>query len=370
MKKKKNVGVYIGRFQLLHNAHRIVLLRALALNDLTIVVVGSAMSARTVKNPFTLAERAAFIQNTAKEAHFPLNQLAIVGVADTPYNDSKWIANIQASVRAAISESGLNEKDCNIHLTGSDRDESTYYLHLFPNWSSDFVRPISDGHDINATELRHRLFAEKLSQDDITPELFPELPRCVLDQVSKFTTQPEYSNLVEEERTVREYKQRWAGTPYPPTFITADAVVIQSGHVLVVERGQYPGKGLWALPGGFVNQRERVTDAAVRELVEETGLKIQEIILRRAITATQVFDHPDRSLRGRTVTFASLFRLDDTKPLPHVKGQNVPAHECGGEVIVETAKAFWLPIHEAVNHADRWFEDHLSIIDWAISQTQ
>ncbi len=56
-------------------------------------------------------------------------------------------------------------------------------------------------------------------------------------------------------------------------FVTADAVTIQSGHVLLVRRGQQPGKGQLAIPGGYVNQNERIRTAAVRELKEETAIK-------------------------------------------------------------------------------------------------
>ena len=47
---------------------------------------------------------------------------------------------------------------------------------------------------------------------------------------------------------------------------------------------------------------------------------------------------------------------------------NVPAYEANGKQIVETADAFWLPINEALEQTDRWFEDHLAIVEHFISQ--
>lgn len=256
-----------------------------------------------------------------------------------------------------------------VYLVGSERDESTYYLRVFPQWKLDLSEPFPDGGNLNATELRHRLFDRKLDTLEMNAGTFPELSESTRAYiVHAFMKSPFYANLVEEEACIKAYKKRWEAAPYAPTFITADAVVIQSGHVLVVERGQRPGKGLIALPGGFVNQRERVADAAVRELIEETGLKVPAPVLRGSIRSTEVFDHPDRSLRGRTVTFASLILLDDTKPLPRVKGQNVPDYESNGETIVETAKAFWMPLSEALSSPNIWFEDHLSIVRWAVAQ--
>jgi 8-oxo-dGTP diphosphatase len=48
----------------------------------------------------------------------------------------------------------------------------------------------------------------------------------------------------------------------------------QDGCVLLTRRSIDPGRGLWTFPGGFVDWGETVTDAAVRETFEETGLKV------------------------------------------------------------------------------------------------
>ncbi|MCR2346213.1 NUDIX domain-containing protein, partial [Salmonella enterica] len=63
---------------------------------------------------------------------------------------------------------------------------------------------------------------------------------------------------------------------YDPTFVTSDACIIQSGHVLVIRRGALPGKGLIALPGGFVKSKQTLLMAAIIEAIEETGLKLAD----------------------------------------------------------------------------------------------
>lgn len=48
----------------------------------------------------------------------------------------------------------------------------------------------------------------------------------------------------------------------------------EAGRLLVIRRGHPPGAGLWSLPGGRVEPGESDADAVVRELAEETGLRV------------------------------------------------------------------------------------------------
>ena len=140
----------------------------------------------------------------------------------------------------------------------------------------------------------------------------------------------------------------WAAAPYPPTFVTVDAVVVQSGHVLLVERRSNPGAGLYALPGGFVNQTETLLDACLRELREETRLKVPAPVLKGSIKNRRIFDAPYRSARGRTITEAFYIELEPASTLPKVRGSDDARH------------AFWQPLGQL--DSLRMFEDHFFII--------
>ena len=58
-------------------------------------------------------------------------------------------------------------------------------------------------------------------------------------------------------------------------IVGVGAVVIKDNRVLLIKRGHHPGKGLWAIPGGRLELGETLQEAAEREIMEETGLKIK-----------------------------------------------------------------------------------------------
>jgi len=96
---------------------------------------------------------------------------------------------------------------------------------------------------------------------------------------------------------------------YPRPMVAADVLVVRTRpdgpngafrEVLLVRRANEPFKGLWAVPGGFVEMDEDVPDAASRELREETGLDIPP----RELFEAGVFGRPGRDPRGRTISVA------------------------------------------------------------------
>lgn len=171
------------------------------------------------------------------------------------------------------------------------------------------------------------------------------------DFLRRWAAAPEYRDVAEEWRYVAGYRARWAVAPFPVVFTTVDAVVLRAGHVLLVRRGGQPGKGLLALPGGFLDPAadRSLRAGALRELREETGIQVPEAALAAAISGERAFDHPERSLRGRTITHA--VRIDlGPGPLPAVAGGD------------DASQALWVPLAEVLEHPEALFEDHGDIV--------
>jgi bifunctional NMN adenylyltransferase/nudix hydrolase len=239
-------------------------------------------------------------------------------------------------------------------LIGQDKDASSYYLREFPQWPLVDVRHTET---LSATELRRYLFeANKLDSHGGLMLIRANVPAPVFDMLDAFRkNSPAFAQLVAEYQFIEKYRAAWADAPYPPTFVTTDAVVVHSGHVLLVRRRAEPGKGLWALPGGFVAQHEGLFESCVRELREETRLKIPEKVLKGSLKHQHVFDHPDRSLRGRTITHAFHFDFPSGE-LPEVRGGD------------DADKARWVPVSEALEMGTKLYDDHLHILEFFLGR--
>ena len=338
---QKRLTVFIGRFSPFHLGHEEVLLRALKSSEVVLLLIGSANQARNIKNPFTYAERADMVAQwyTNITRTKKVGALLVKPLEDHPYNDQEWISEVQRRVTEALV--ARNIQDYPVYLTGADRDKSTWYLKAFGSFfEQDFVKETQVGFDYSATQLRDNYFKGGHAWEYKTPGE-------VINFLDHFQKTQAFEDLRDEFEFVAKYKASWKDAPYAPTFVTVDACVIQSGHVLLVRRAAQPGKGLWALPGGFVEQHEKLLDAAIRELIEETSIELSVRQLYGSVVDKELFDDPSRSLRGRTITTCFLLKLLDTVGLPKVKPQK-------GEGL----EIKWWPIADAKANTSMWYEDH------------
>ncbi|GKW50145.1 bifunctional nicotinamide-nucleotide adenylyltransferase/Nudix hydroxylase [Halomonas sp. NCCP-2165] len=335
--------VFIGRFQPPHLGHLAVIHEALKRARQVIVLVGSAWQARSLRNPWRFEERHDLLRSCFDPEENA--RLEIAPLLDALYNDDVWVRDVQRKVRDIASPS--HGRLPRIGLIGASRGQSSYYLTLFPQWESVSV-PLVEG--IAATQIRERLFRSPSSAADyLSTGAHHDLPPSIHHTLAGFVERSEaFQRLLEEQHLLNQYRKAWEQAPYPPIFVTVNAVVVQSGHVLLVRRGAAPGKGLLALPGGFINPHERLLDACLRELRERVRLKVPEPVLKGSLRGQRLFDEPHRSWRGRTLAEAFYFALRPEQQLPQLK----PAK--GGE------QARWVALADL--EPESLFEDHFFII--------
>lgn len=360
--KEYDYLVFIGRFQAFHYGHASVIKRALEAANHVLVLIGSTDGPRSTRNPFTFDERSRTIHNWAEnelglgdQAKWRLHTHAL---EDFTYNDQEWIAQVQrivnASVRTLECAQGRSwsDKPPRVGLIGHSKDESSYYLGLFPQWGSINVPPYTDRKLFNSTDVRNAYFGNPEMGDALPEELAVGIPDATAEFLHEFLGSPEYEWLCGEYAYVTKYKQDHVyanGLPYLPTHTTVDAVVVQSGHLLVIERGAHPQKGSLALPGGFINSDETLLNGMLRELKEETKIKVPYPVLKGNIKHQKVFDDPNRSSRGRVFSYTFLIELPPSpNGLPKIKASS------------DASSAKWMPLSDL--DPKQMFEDHYFII--------
>ncbi|RYF41245.1 MAG: NUDIX domain-containing protein [Comamonadaceae bacterium] len=353
-RKPFDAAVCVGRFQIFHNGHLALLRRCLDSAALCVVVIGSAFQARTPKNPFTWEERAAMIRAALPGADAA--RLRFVPVRDY-YDTPRWVAAVRRGVAGLTAPQGTAAA-ASIVLVGHLKDATSVYLHDFPGWTLDAV---PEQGRIDSSALRDAWFGSAgEGQDGIRAALSAltsQAPASTLDFIRAWSALPFFGELAAEWEALRREKARWAASPYTPMFVTVDAVVRCSGQVLLIRRGRAPGKGLFAVPGGFLEQRETVYQSALRELQEETGLHLLGGDMQHALQAVQVFDHPGRSQRGRVITHAHFFDLGTRRP-PEVEAAD------------DAASAEWIDIARLPALEDQFHDDHFHILDFFFSLTR
>lgn len=137
---------------------------------------------------------------------------------------------------------------------------------------------------------------------------------------------------------------------YPQPSVTVDIVVFslvqeeEDLRVLLVQRGQPPFEGMWALPGGFIRIDESLDDAAARELAEETG--VAPAYMEQLYT----FGAPQRDPRHRVITVA-YFAI-------------IPMQDVARQQDSDAADAAWYSLRELPPLAF----DHAAIVDYALTR--
>lgn len=308
-------GVFIGRFQPAHKGHIQVLKESASRVNMLLILIGSANQCRSIKNPWTYKERRNYLFEKLHEAK--VTNYVIKPLNDYKYADSQWITD----VRLTVEDTFYNKAPT---IFGHMK-EGNNYLNWFPDWKFENV---NSEYTINATQVRNRMFAEANS----------DMPECV---------------RADKDFYDRE-AQLFSNYPFPETlnFNCGDALLECQGHILLIMRKRAPGAGTWALPGGFRDRKDKtLVDCALRELEEETNVRVPAKVLRGSIVKTELFDDISRSFGIPRNTMAVYMRVNPNPDgtLPRANGAD------------DAVEAKWVTLTDALNKYDL-YDDHKDII--------
>ena len=304
-------AVVIGRFQPVHNGHVALLQAGLQQARRLIVVAGSMHQPRSFKNPFTVTEREQMIRSA-----LPVQEQArvhVVGVSDAPYDDAEWLQAVQNAVHAAMAAHGSDPARARVALLGHMKDNSSYYLRIFPHWQ---WLPFPNVAGIDATSIRHAYFSEE-KDAYLAEKLSALLPASTMDFLRIFRTSPAWQALHAERAFLLDFWQqhRYANGSAMPVLCLVQVVVLWRQQVLLVQRQQQPGRGNWALPEALLQAGERLLDAASRAL-HAAGMEWPAATLKKHLSASAVWDVPGRNQLGHAISHALCVRWPDDLPVP------------------------------------------------------
>lgn len=327
-RRRFDVAVLIGRFQPFHNGHAALLDLAFEAGERVVLVLGSAGSAPSPRNPFTASQRERMIRGSLPEERNA--RLAVVGQRDV-WDTPRWASEVRAAVAAVAGGSTA--------LVGYHKDASSSYLGRFPDWT--FLDAGRRG-PLDATPLRELLLSDRTTAE-VLAALEPSLPAGVFAWIADWARGPSRVELTQESIAIRRYRETWGAGP----FLSVHAVVHTAAGILLSRRDLRPGRGLWELPGGFLLPGEQLVAGARRAVRESAGLDLSGL----DPVAEQVFAHPDRSLRGRIATHAFLFEPEEGS-VPAA----LPAAGSG-------EASMWIEVGRIPSLEDSLFEDHFHILD-------
>lgn len=277
----RRIGLVIGRFQPFHNGHAHIITRALEDNEFVVVVIGSSGHPKTIKNPWTHLQRTEMISAFARDMRIDSNRIQFVSVYDHS-NDDDWILDIRTKLNRFVKD---NDE---VTIYGNEKDHSSYYLELFPDW--DLVEvPLYGNGKINATDFREKLFEDK-------EDLYQELPQSVVRYLQEWQKHDSFKELQREYQLIKKYKSQFEGLKHEPIFVTVNAFITIPGKVVLVRRKSEPGKGLLSLPGTFVDPIKTLKES-LSDYINQTLLWVED----DCFVDHKVFDRPGRALRGRTI---------------------------------------------------------------------
>lgn len=340
-KTEHDAVIIIMRGQPFTEGHGAQVKRAASMAETVVLMLGSSNRIRGQRNPWTFEERKGLIKAYLEANKIDAERVRILPLPDRVYDLTAWLGQVQALVKHALFDRPFASR---IAIAGHASDNSAAYKDLFPQWA---FLPMPGAKEVEATHLRDKYLSGGVTFDDWWKARAPETTIAFLH---KFRGTHAYGELIDDRHAIAENRSKYGDGP----FIAGDAMLVQSGNVLMIERGGRPNRGAWALPGGFmdVEKKETLYECAVRELFEETGIGDTGLTagdLAGFYRGRDTFDDPYRSERGRIISGAFIFELPPAFSLPEVRGTDDAQH------------AFWKPLADI--DPTKMFDDHAFIIE-------
>lgn len=310
MKTYNNIAI-VGRFTIVHLGHENLIKQAakrLNPGGKLTILIGSAGHYPSPKHPLPYVNREKMIHLVdVPELQEKKITLEVVPIYDFLYTPQAWTMQVQRYMASDCALLGHKKPDGSSDWVDTD----------FPD--TDYIN-IPDKTGFSATAIRKRIYEYNVATN--TMNINNWVSTRVMGYVQELIANGTFEAPAAEYHANRLANQKFRNHPYPDNInsLCADTVVECKGHILLGKRKGLVGKGTWALPGGHKDRGETLQETCLRELDEETNIKVPPMVLRKSIVASQIFDNPGRSeTADEKVTQAFHIILDNEKALPKVR---------------------------------------------------
>ena len=241
-------GLFIGRFQPFHKAHKKVIMDLAKKVDYLIIGIGSSNKHHTFDNPFTLKERTDMINDSLEIKNYSIKPIPDLD------DYSKWAKHV-ATIIGGID----------IVFTGNK-----------------LVKELFEKENINVETITHSSYISGTLVRDMVAKS---------QKWEKYVTK-KTANVVKKVGGLERIQS--LSKIYKNPVPTVDIIIETDKGILLIERKHEPFG--WALPGGHVDYGESLEDAAIREAKEETSLDIE------IIEQFHTYSNPKRDPRAHKIS--------------------------------------------------------------------
>ena len=288
----KTTGVFIGRFNPPHLGHLNVVKYALENIDELLIIIGSAMQRPSLRNPFSTNVVKQLFRSMCIEHGLDVGRIKFEFVEDYIYNELKWETRIREIVHSH------NKDTSNVFLTGFKKDNTSYYLKAFPEYSD---LPVTESYfNLSSTDIRKAILEGELSSyKDVVPKLLVSYtPSHIEKELQQFL------ELWENKKDVEQF--------------TVGNVIVSSGHVLVEYNSE---RFLYNLPETSLSEKMTIRDASLDLSTHQ--LRLTRNIMSAREKSQHTFDEPFRHDYGRQISTFIFYVLSNNVELPKSKELNL-----------------------------------------------
>ncbi len=367
---KMRVAVYNGRFSFPTVAHKSVIQFGIDHFDKLIIVIGSATTATNEKNPLTYEERASILGDMVQNMGFKYDRESnsfftetktVVIRPNSDYNeDEQWMYALTSIVHQEVFDP--NDE---IFIINPDKDSGNYWLKYFKDWGYESA-PMME--DISASNIRSRFFHGNTNYvENAAYETVMFLEKWKLsDECRRIRAEFMFHEQIRNDEKARiehnkTCKEKGLKPRYQTTYVTGDCAILQKRDgklkILLITRKNIPGVGQIAIPGGYFEPGEDLSEyhTAIREAREEIGINLTDEQLNEFCVAKQIrFGDINRSLRGRILTMLQVFYVPEDVEITLTAQQE------------EVINLDWYAFDEVAQ--SECFEDHYYMIQRAFSE--